>query len=372
MYVSRRKRALRCLIGSQQICALRKVFIAGLEISANRFNVNPFVMPQDVFMGFGYNPMLREQGERLDMLEYVAWMKRLLDAGVNFVTFWDASAYQMVNVLPKGRFCGNPASAPDAAAGFLETLAEELQRPKRAEIAENCALRNKYLWNLRSLTGLSPTRSGSVRSVTDLFRGIKDGEDGGKDLVQRAEQNNFARYATLFCQAAEYVERMQTDEPWLLSQVFPPALLKKIKEENPAAQFYLPMEMAEAMYLQNNTPGILSGKYGPQSEQPFDNFILGIQQERFQPYAALRSPLGPRKPGYLKDNDVLWTSSSNDDIAKLIRRNSINCEEGELSDVNREYGNFVRDYLRVLAEPNEPLVDCAIRLRDAMRIEEVK
>lgn len=334
-------------------------------------------MPQDVFMGFGYNPMLREKGERLDMLEYVAWMKRLLDAGVNFVTFWDASAYQLVNVLPKGRFCGNPASDPGAAAGFLETLAEELQKPKRAEIAENCALRNQYLWNLRSLTGLPPTRSGTVRSVTDLFRGIKDGEDGEKDLVQRAEQNNFARYATLFCQAAEYVERLRADDPNLLSQVFSPATLKKIKDENPAAQFYLPMEIAEALYLQNNTPGILSGKYGPQSEQPFDDCILGMQQERFQPYAALRSPLGPVRSGYLKPLDgwvdgVLWTSSSNDEIAKLIRRNSINCEEGELSDVNREYGDFVRDYLRVLAEPNEPFVDCAIRLRDAMRIEEVK
>lgn len=304
---------------------------------------------------------MREQGERLDMLEYVAWMKRLLDAGVSFVSFWDASAYQMVNVLPKRRFCGNPASAPDAAVGFLETLAEEFKLPKRAEIAENCALRNKYLWNLRSLLGLG-SRTGSVRSFTDFFKPERNTRD---EHVQAGFEAAFARYATLFCQAAEYVERMQTDEPRLVSEVFPPAVLKKIKDENPQAAMYLPMEIAEALYLQNNTPGIISGKYGPQSEKPFDDCILDMQNERFQLYAALRSRLGPRNPGYLKSEFVLWTSSSNDSIAGVVN--------GEYARAyGDDYGGFVRSYLTVLAEPNEPLVDCAIRLRDAMRIEGVK
>ena len=316
-------------------------------------------MPQDVYMGIGYNALLREKGERLDILEYVAWMKRLLDSGVSFVSFFDASTYQIANVLPKKRFC-SPASDPAAAAGFLETLAEELQRPKRAEIAENCALRNKYLWNLRSLLGLG-SRSGSVRSAKDLFCTPTDNLAGAaNDLVQRAEQNNFARYSTLLCEAAQYVERLREKNPNVLEE-----FSSAFRNENPAAQMYLPMEIAEALYLQNNTPGIMSGKYGPMSEEYFDVCILGMQEERFQPYAAIRSPLGPRKPGYLKDDFVLWTSSSNDSIAGVVNK-QFPRSYGD------DYSDFVRSYLGVLAEPGEPLVDCAIRLRDALRIEEVK
>lgn len=330
-----------------------KEFIDGLEVSFNQFN--PLVMPQNIFMGFGYNPLLREKGERLDMLEYVAWMKKLrLDAGVNFVTFWDASTYQVVNVLPKKRFCENPASSPSAATIFLETLAEELSLPKRVEIAENCALRNKYLWKLCSLRGSS--RTGTVRSAADIFA-------VGKNLTagKTVEWYKFAAisgYATLLCEAAQYVDRLRTKNPELLAQIFP-------KNDNPAAQMYLPMEIAEALYLQNNTPGVISGKYGPQSEKSFDDCILGMQEEQFQPYAALRSTASPRRPGYLREDAVLWTSSSNDIISDVVNKKSG-------SGYGDDYSDFVRGYLSVLAEPGEPLVDCAIRLRDTMRIEEVK
>ena len=305
-------------------------------------------------MGIGYNALLREKGERLDMLEYVAWMKRLLDSCVSFVSFWDASMYQIANVLPKKRFC-NSASSPGVAGNFLETLAEELQQPKRVEIAENCALRNKYLWNLRSLLGL-PSRSGTVRSAAEFFGPERD-------------ERRWARYATLLCEAAQYVERLREKNPKALEE-----FSSAFRNENPAAQMYLPMEIAEALYLQNNTPGIISGKYGPQSERPFDDCILGLQEERFQPYAAMRSPLNsPARPGYLKPigdwpENVLWTSSSNDRIASVVKGTRTKFYE----DVECEYSDFVRGYLRVLAEPDEKLVDCAIRLRDAMRIEEVK
>ncbi|MCS4539508.1 MAG: hypothetical protein HYU03_02310, partial [Thaumarchaeota archaeon] len=51
-------------------------------------------------MGFGYNGDLELSGERLEMLDFFSWMKKLQEKGVQEWIVWDASGYFIVNKLP--------------------------------------------------------------------------------------------------------------------------------------------------------------------------------------------------------------------------------------------------------------------------------
>ena len=57
-------------------------------------------------MGFGYNPNLERNGERIDMFNFFAWMLKLQEIGVSQWFIWDASGFYVVNRIPKKRIDG--------------------------------------------------------------------------------------------------------------------------------------------------------------------------------------------------------------------------------------------------------------------------
>ena len=139
-------------------------------------------------MGFGYNGTLVSLGERLEMLDFFSWMKKLQDKGVQEWTIWDASGYFIVNKLPAKKLIGL-GSQPSASL-ILEALVEEQERPKRAEIKENCDLRSQYLQRLIQMTGVKAKYLNSWQ----VFR-----ED--------------SRYAEAVDVALEFVKRLEKDLP---------------------------------------------------------------------------------------------------------------------------------------------------------------
>jgi len=262
-------------------------------------------------MGFGYNPNLTKSGERLDMLSFFAYMQRLQNIGVQEWTIWDASGFYIVNRTRDSKIkkLGNKPKGSE----ILEVLINEQERPKKAEIKQNCDVRAKYLQRLIDITGVNAKYIDS----RDAFREEK--------------------FADALDIALECVERISEDNPELVKRVLPP-------NSNLTSKLYLPLEMAEVLYLQD-----VNGKFGPETEEFFDKCIMEMQNMRDTPYTALWCPKGPRKPAYLDDKKVIWTVTSDDWVAELLK--------------DPEYRDYVQQYLQDF-QNDESLEDCAIRMRD--------
>lgn len=273
-----------------------------------------------MFMGFGYNGTLASSGERLEMLDFFSWMKKLQDKGVQEWTVWDASGYFIVNKLPAKKFL-SLGSRPSASQ-ILEALVEEQERPKRAEIKENCELRSRYLQRLISMTGIKAQYLNSWQ----VFR-----ED--------------SRYAEAVDVALEFVQRLEKDSPELVEKIQP-------NNDNPSSQLYLPLETAEAFYLNLNFG--IGGKYGPKTEQYFDEAIVRLEKEWNAPYATIRSPLGPRKPGYLRDENVLVTGMSEREARSLL-----NSDAG--------YRTWIDNITVIFRRDKETVTEGALRMLQLLR-----
>ena len=275
-------------------------------------------------MGFGYNPDLSSLGERLDILNFYAWMKRFQDELSPDWIIYDASGYTIVNRIPKKKITklGDKPSAEQV----LDVIVSEQDEPKRQEIMRNCELRSQYLQKLIGITGI---RASYIDS-REVFR-------------------EESEYQVALDISLEFVERLKTDNPNIVEKTIP-------LNSNPASRLYLPLEIAEALYLQNKFG--VGGKFGPKTEEFFDLAILGVTTEEEIPYQTIRCPYGPRRPGYLSDKNVIWTQSLDSFILEVL-------------DSDREYRNFVGQYLEPFRKNGESLEENVMRIRDKIKLEEV-
>ncbi len=273
-------------------------------------------------MGFGYNPDLVNFGERLDILSFFSWMKRLQESlGLEW-TIFDASGYAIVNRTPSKKIVAlgeNPT-----AEQILDVLVSEQEQPKRAEIMENCELRSQYLKRLVDITKIRGEYVDSRR----VFR-----ESG--------------QYTVALDYALELVSKLKAEAPELVGRIQP----ANAKLSN---QLYLPLEIAEAIYLWNTKK--VNGKFGPTTEKDFDEAILKAFEEKGDPYQTFRCSYGPRRPGYLGDRNVLWTSSPDKFVDSVLS-------------VDQKYRNFVTGYLQPFLLENETLESCVIRMRNQLKLE---
>ncbi len=270
-------------------------------------------------MGFGYNPNLVREGERLDLLDFFAWMKRVQKATGSEWTIWDASGYYIVNRTPAEKI--RKLGGRPTGKQILEVLAEEQERPKRREIAEACDRRSLYLQRALEISGVQ----GQYLDSRRIFR-----ED--------------ERYAEAVDVALEFVERLSREEPELVKKIQP-------LNANPVSQLYLPLEIAEAFYLKYSYG--IGGKFGPASEEGFDTAILQLLEEWQEPYLAVRCPLDYRKAGYLTDENVITTSMSPKEITLLLAK-------------DRRYGSFVEEYLAEFRKEGESLLEVIPRLQSQL------
>ena len=280
-------------------------------------------------MGFGYNPRLLrclDDGlldmERLDILEYFGVMKNI---GQSFPVFefsiWDASGYNIVGrTSPKKitRLGENPK-----AEDILEILIAEQDRPKRGEISANCDARSKYLQRAIEVSGLE------AKGRTVRYFDSREVWRNKKCFVESLDI------------ALDYVKKLEKDEPDLVRRILP-------NNTNVASSLYLPLEIAEAVYLERAF--MVLGKYGPETEKYFDSAILGLQEERGVPFTSIRPGMGPRRPGYLDDKDVIWTVSGNNFVCELLERDPA-------------YAAFVERYTLPFRKAGEPVLDCIQRLQ---------
>jgi len=282
----------------------------------------PAVAPARLFMGFGYNPDLASFGERLDILSFYSWMRRLQQKlSVGWVVY-DASGYYIVNKLPQKRL--ERLGPRPTARQILDALVSEQERSRRQEIARNCELRSRYL---RKLIGVSGIDAAYVDS-REAFR-----EGSG---YERALETSL-----------EFAERLQRDDPELVGRIMPPA-------KNPASRLYLPLEMAEALYLEGELG--VGGKFGPKTEENFDRTIMGLTGWRGIPYMAARCPAGPRRPAYLSDRRVIWAVSPDTFVREILGSDG-------------EYRTFVSQYLEPFRGDGETVEECALRMRKEMSLE---
>lgn len=284
-----------------------------------------------MFMGFGYNPRLYNpyykptlgdfSGERLDMLDFFAWMKRLQDAGVQAWTIWDASGFAIVNKFSDRE--SRVFSGLTSGKAILEVLINEQNNlPKRADFKVNCDYRARNLKRLIALSGIN----GRYVDSRTVFR---------KDPA----------YATTVDAALEYVSRLKVENPRFVDKIVP-------KRSNAASDLYLPLELAEALYFEKELG--IAGKFGPRTEQFFDACILQAQERRETPYVTIRTSSSPRKAAYLFDENVLWTRSPIWYDQDLLER-------------DLPYRRYVESYLRPFQERGEPLYDCVLRMKQALR-----
>lgn len=275
-------------------------------------------------MGFGYNPDLIRFGERLDILNFFSWMRIFQDSFGSDLTIFDASGYTIVNRTPEKKI--KALGEYPTAEQILDALVSEQDRPKKAEIIQNCELRSRYLRRLIEISGIKADHVDSRQ----VFRESKD-------------------YKQALDVALDFVKRLELDKPDIVDKIQP-------QNPNPASKLYLPLEVAEAIYLLE--VGRVSGKFGPTTEEYFDQAILQILEERAKPYETLRCSFGPRKTGYLSDRNVIWTQSPDSFVSGILATDS-------------EYRNFVAQYLEPFRERGEQVESCAMKMRDKLKLEEV-
>jgi len=297
------------------------VFIA-LDVSRNGIEVNG-ISPK-LFMGFGYNPDLDTFGERLDILNFYSWMKRLQDEFSSEWFVYDASGYYIVNRTPQKKI--NKLGDKPTAEQILDALVSEQERPKRQDIMRNCEKRSQYLQRAIELIGISA----SYVDSRQVFR---------EDVIYRDALN----------ESLEFVERLKKDNPELIARILP-------ANPNPASKLYLPLEIAEALYLESKFG--VGGKFGPQTEEFFDEAIFGLTRQKGVSYQSIRCPFGPRKPGYLSDRNVIWTSSPDYFVSGILES-------------DETYREFVGQYLEPFRQNGEPIEQIALRTKRQLKLEEV-
>ncbi len=300
-------------------------------------------------MGFGYNPDLASKGERLDMLNFFTWMKIIQRNTGATPIIYDASNYYIVNRIPNKRI--KKLGDKPTAEQILDVIVTELDEPNRSDIRENCYVRRLYLNALIKVSQLDKSSDGDLENKAFIAEGF------GPSIFVRAN------YKVGLSRAIEFVKKLERENPDLVAKINPKSL-------NPASKLYLPLEIAETIFLDIDYG--CRTKFGPMSEEFFDKAILkyfeAYQSSKIAtvtPYRTIRCSYGPRKPGYLTDNrDVIWTTSTDSDIAEILRINEVD----KMLGINQEYRNFVSSYLKPFRNNGESLEECAIRIKSQLRM----
>lgn len=214
-----------------------------------RFAPDRCMMPP-TYKGVSFNPLLKQYGERFDMLDFFAWGRRVQEAepGFRFLVL-DATLYWMVNAMgrtPVEKYSKN------AAEQVVESLKRELETNKLAPaIREASGIRNRYL---RAIASLLPNGACQVLSAKDLWY---DNDAYLKSL----------QYAIDFVG-----ERPAEGEPFVFGRY---AKYSRYNEEY--QRWYTPLVLAEVKYLYD-AYGIPS-KLGPTSETAFDSLICQMMNK---------------------------------------------------------------------------------------------
>ncbi|MBT3297584.1 hypothetical protein HN385_01530 [archaeon] len=255
-------------------------------------------------MGFGYNPQLYCNGERLEMLDYFSWFNKFLKLGTEEVLIWDASCYSIVNKI--NRFAPRETysilSKDPSGKQVIECLIKEQERSPniispKTEIGKyrtNCQLREQYFRKFIEILNIDV----SYLNSWDVFR---------KD----------ERYTEALEKSLDFIKFLEKDNPNLVRKIY------FNRTPNPATRLYLPLEIAEAIYLEE-TKGIKT-KFGPISEQFFDIAIEEMFEQLELGYSTLRCKITPGidRPVYLgiKEGRPLGSKSTYRTIKKVLKFN---------------------------------------------------
>lgn len=271
-----------------------------------------------MFMGFGYNPDLADKGERLDMFYFFGLMKTIQEERSTNWFIYDASSYAIVNRISPKKI--KALGKKPRAKNILEQLNIELSQQKRKDVRNNVYLRALYLNRLLEITRLR----GAYIDSQDAFRD--------------------PRYQDALDETLDYVNWLKKNKPEVVEKIYSPNL-------NEANSLYLPLEIAEAIYLQDTKEA--SGKFGPEKEIYFDNVIIKFFKKKEIPYVTLRCRNGPRKPAYLSDTACICTTTPDNQASQFLEY--------------EDYESFVSQYLKKFS--NEKLTrDSAIELRDKLKL----
>lgn len=294
-------------------------------------------------MGFGYNPQLVTFGERLDMLDFFSWMKRLQEGGVvNQWIIWDAAGYAIVNKIKDTASRSFKTLVGDAsAATILDCLCEEqngkypfrsvFDSREKILFQQNCQLRSDYLKRFIAVS--------SVNAEYYDSRKVFSSDPRFRDALE--ESLAFVRY-------------LEAKNDPILEKVIP-------QSSSSVGRIYLPLEIAEALYLTEIKN--VYGKFGPSTEEYFDTCILNCFEQEEKAYTALRCPLAPneKRPAYLKTDDPFPLTTQGTTKAKTIKK--------RLSQ-DPVYQQFVNNYLQIFKSDNETAIETIQRLRRSL-LEEV-
>ena len=295
------------------------IIFTSLDISGNGIKIDG--ISSKLFMGFGYNPNLIKFGERLDILNFYSWMKKLQDTFLSKWFIYDASGYYIVNKIPKKKI--ERLGKEPLAKQILEVIVEEQERSKRQEIMENCDLRSQYLQRAIDISRINAKYIDSRQ----VFREEKE-------------------YQLALDESLEFIEKLQKDNSKLIEKIL-------LNNPNPASKFYLPLEIAEALYLESKFGA--RGKFGPEKEEFFDKVILKLTKEKEIPYQSIRCSSGPRKPGYLSDRNVIWTNSPDYFIPSILQS-------------DKEYKKFVKQYLKPFKQNGELIEQTALKTKQQLKL----
>lgn len=249
-----------------------------LEKIAANFVPNRSIMPA-TYKGVSYNPLLLDSGERLDMLDFFSWGKKVQEVEPNFrFLVLDATLYWVVNAvgkMPVEKYC------KDAARIAVERFKAELEENKVAkQILEASELRNRYLLAMASLF---PNGSCQVVSAKDLWYGNDAYLNALQEAVDFVVASRLEGADFKFAKYAQYSRYNQEYQKW-----------------------YTPLVLGEAKYLYD-AYGI-SAKLGPTSETAFDSLIrkmIGKEECGFYPMAEMPGfypSLNRAKDSY----DIFW------------------------------------------------------------------
>ncbi len=255
-------------------------------------------------MGFGYNPQLYCTGERLEMLDYFSWFDKFLKLGVEEILIWDASCYSIVNKIDQFRsretfsILNNNPSAKEV----LECIIKEQEKNPdligpQTEIGKyrtNCQLREQYFRKFIEVLNIDVDYLNSW----DVFR---------KD----------SKFTEALEKSLEFVKILEKEKPDLIRKI------NFNKKTNSATRLYLPLEIAESIYLRENRN--IKTKFGPVSEKYFDIAIEEMFEELDLGYSTIRGRLTPGtdRPAYLgsKDSRVLGSKSTFRTIKRTLKFN---------------------------------------------------
>lgn len=235
---------------------------------------------------------------------------------------WDASSFYIVNRLSPGKVASLGEAPPTGS--ILELLLSELESPKRADVRENLAARETYLRCLMELAGLKGQYLGSRAAFRD------------------------SRYAESLDEALALSSIISKEETEIYRKLLP-------VNANPANALYLPLELAEAAYLQD-AYGV-EGKFGPKSEQFFDVAINLFQDLRDAQYVTIRSPNPPEGIATPYLNDGIGCSVVTTDNAAAIRQKL----------KNPAYRTYVEQFLPAFAKAGECLEETALRVVKSLK-----